>query len=168
MRYLLLSLLLTGCSGGSSYSESVESTEPEKPVTGIWYGDSRCSANPYLDSKQCIPGKAMPQMEPLDFSYDRIVIHLGVNSMPWHDVHIWAYHLDDLIKPNPDKVWCVLPAWFNPTVSIQIISDFREAMLAICTHTVDPQIQPYGPDGIHYTDSNYRQVRDVYLDIMDQ
>jgi hypothetical protein len=105
-------------------------------------------------------------MDPLDFSYDRIVIHLGVNSMQWLDVHVWAYHLDDLIKPDPSKVWCVLPSWFNSTVSIQVISDYRDAMLAICVNTVDPQIQAYQVDGIHYTNSNYRQVADVYSDIM--
>lgn len=171
MKYLLIiiCLFITAC-GGSSKSEPVDQvvikTEPLKPVTSMWYGDSRCSVNPYLENKQCVPGMAMSRMKPLDFGYDRIIIHLAVNSMTWLDVHVWAYHLDDLIKDGSDKVWCVLPSWFNPTVSVQTISDYRDAMLAICINTVDPQIPPFGSDGIHYTDYNYQQVADIYADIM--
>jgi len=171
MKYLLIiiALLITACSGSSSEEEPVKTTtrtEPLTPMTSIWYGDSRCVANHYIENRQCVGGISISGIDFIDPEYDRIIIHLGINSMSWLDSEIWAAKLADLIRGIEYKVWCVMPSYHNAIVSIDVVQRYRNAMAATCTHIADPNIEPLQEDGIHYTDYNYRQVETVYKEIM--
>lgn len=164
MKYILiLALILTGCSGGGS------SSQPEpKDKTAIWYGDSRCTKNPYLPVKKCVSGKQLVEVDQLDPSYSIIIIHMGHNDMKRGKVPVPLFkaHLDYLIADIREKVWCILPTPINYYVEPHIVESYRQAMLDTCINTRDPQIEGYADDRIHYTDYNYQQVLAVYDEIL--
>ena len=73
---------------------------------------------------------------------------------------VFAY----LIKGNEDKVWCILPSWYS-VVDPVVVQNFRYQMALVCNNLIDPNIQPFDPDGIHYTDYNFQQVAEIYNEL---
>jgi len=170
MKYMIIFfLMITGCSsGGGSDTETtvVIETESVEPLTYIWYGDSRCVGNNHIENRDCEPGRKLVNLKEIDFSYDIIVIHLGFNDIfQGVDSKRFGNHLSELIQGS-DKVWCVLPTWFNYHHPSEKVALFRQEMLDRCVNTIDPGIDPYKPDQIHYTDVNYQQAREALDEIM--
>lgn len=157
MKYLFILLLLAGCSSQSSDKPA----EPIEP-TSILIGDSRCAGNYLIEDRDCEPGRKLTSIDYIDPTPDIIVLHLGINDMSQGvDPEVFKAHLQYLITDIEDKVWCILPTWHNEHIPVHIIQAYRQAFIDTC-QTIDPQIQPYQDDGIHYTEENYRQVSEVY------
>ena len=137
----------------------------------IWIGDSRCHNNPYLENKNCKPGRQLvhlTEITPFQKSHDIIIIHLGHNDMKngLIDPVVFGEHLSFLIQGIEDKVWCLIPTPINYYVDASIVNEYRQQMLDRCINTVDPQIEGYAEDQIHYTDVNYRQIMEVLDNIL--
>lgn len=173
MKYLLviIALFLTACSsgGGGSNSPKVSDTiqsETPEPLTSMWYGDSRCASNTYLESRNCFGGRKLIDLDHIDTDYDVIIIHLGFNDMFVATPEQFGAHLAYLIQGVESKTWCILPTWANYNRPAWLVSEFRQAMIDACPNTVDPQIEGYDADRIHYTDENYQQIREAYKGII--
>lgn len=168
MKILILGMmvLLTACGGGgggggaaSSETEQVVKVEASSPDT-ILVGDSRCMHNELIESKLCVSGEGIMHIKSLPTGYKKVILHLGINDMIYFDVTEYQVtsKLDALIAGTDAEVWCVLPSWFNYVVGSEVVQMYRDAMIYSCDHTIDPQIDPYYGDGIHYDAVNYEQV----------
>lgn len=174
MKILMLGMmvLLTACGGGGGGNapeekeQVVEVSVQSSGMSSMWYGDSRCVDNQYIESRDCVGGRALVDMQELDLNYDRIIIHMGFNDMFKVDARVFGAHLSYLIRGAEERVWCILPTWANWNRPSEMVAAFRDEMYAACTRVVDPNIEGYQEDRIHYTDENYRQVHEVYQGIM--
>lgn len=155
---VLVVFAITGCSEGH---------HNPVPLTSIWYGDSRCVDNEYIESRDCVAERKLLHLESIDTSYDIIIIHLGLNDMWVTNAETYGAHLSALIAGNEHKVWCIIPTWFNYFQSSEKVAAFREQVINRCPNTVDPNIDPYHNDQVHYLDANYRQILDIYQSIRD-
>ena len=173
LKYLIMiALILAGCSSGGGSSEPVTSEgviqtdQPTVEPTYIWYGDSRCVSNEYIENRDCVGGRTLWSLKEIGPSYDFVIIHLGFNDI-WvgRDSVEFGVHLSELIQGSR-KVWCVLPTWFNYHFPSEVVALFRQEMIDRCPNTIDPGIDPYQTDQIHYTDVNYRQAGEVLDEIL--
>lgn len=162
---VLMVFAITGC-GRSIVNQSVTvQSESDSPKTSMLYGDSRCVDNIYIESRDCVGGRSLTDLDYINTDYDVIIIHLGFNDMFTVTPEQYGAHLAYLIHGAEYKTWCILPTWFNYHRPSSMVAEFREQMILICTNIKDPQIEGYQEDQIHYTDINYQHVYEVYQEI---
>ena len=170
MKYILIILLafLTACGGGggsdSSYAFSGDGSKDQPRLLG----DSRCVENTYISNRNCVGKRKLIDINHLEESYDTTVIALGINDIQAGvSPAVYKAHLSYLIANYDGEIWCVLESTFNYIHPPVTVNAYRQAMLDVCPNTLDPNIDPFNPDKVHYTDYNYQQLNDAYLSITD-
>lgn len=173
MKYALMIfvMFLTAC-GGDGGGDGWDA--PAMPATykvddkdysqALLLGDSRCVYNNFISERDCVGYRRLIDVDSLDSSYSKIIIHLGLNDMSSGvNVDVWSAHLAYLIDGIEDKVWCVIPTNKGWYAGSQIVKDYRAKMYATCKNTLEPNIDPNDHDLQHYDDANYMQVKnDIY------
>ena len=169
MKYALMIfvMFLTACSTNEEDSRTSYKPADKDTTKPLLIGDSRCIDNEYIPERDCSGSLALIDVGGLDNDYPKTIIALGINDMARGvDVKVYKAHLEHLIAMYDGEVWCLLESTFNYINAPEIVQASRQAMIDVCPNTLDPNIDPFDSDRVHYTDYNYQQVKAAYDSIL--